>query len=146
MHHHHASRILVIEDNPGDVRMLRYALDQHAQPYELQVVSDGGAALEFVTDERRTSPHPPCVIVLDLQLPKHRGVEVLREIQERPPLNHVGVIVLTSGGPPHEEQEALDLGARLYRTKPFDLDGWVRIAGEILALCGVKPAATHVGK
>jgi CheY-like chemotaxis protein len=133
--HPHPARILVIEDNPHDVRMLRYALDQHEHPYDLQVLSDGEAALEFVNGQRRVSLGLPCVIVLDLHLPKHRGMEVLRSIQDAPALSHVGVAVLTSSGYPSEEQQALELGARIYRTKPFELDVWASIAGEILALC-----------
>jgi two-component system response regulator len=138
----HPAQILVIEDNPGDIRMLRYALDQHERPYELQVLSDGEQALEFVQRQRPgSSPERPCVIVLDLHLPKHRGMEVLRAIHEVPAISHVGVVVLTSFGDPLEAQQALDLGARIYRTKPLDLDEWVAIAGEILAVCrGLWPA------
>jgi CheY-like chemotaxis protein len=141
--HPHPARILVIEDNPHDVRMLRYALDQHKSPYDLQVLSDGEAALEFVNGQRHGSQGLPCVIVLDLHLPKHRGIEVLSAIHDAPTLSHVGVAVLTSCGYPSEEQQALELGARIYRTKPFELDHWASIAGEILALCaGTK--AEHV--
>jgi CheY-like chemotaxis protein len=141
--HPHPARILVIEDNPHDIRMLRYALDQHGHPYDLQVLSDGEQALEFVKHQRQGSLERPCVIVLDLHLPKHRGIDVLRAIHEVPALSHVSVAVLTSCGYPSEEQQALELGARIYRTKPFELDDWANIAGEILALCaGTK--AEHV--
>ena len=136
----HPARILIIEDNPGDVRMLRFALDQHARRYEIQVLSDGELALQFVMDQRQGSSVLPCVIVLDLHLPKHRGLEVLATIREGPPLSHVAVVVLTSWGSPVEEQQALNLGARICRNKPFDLDEWIAIAGEILDLCqGLRP-------
>jgi DNA-binding response OmpR family regulator len=123
--------------------MLRYALDQHKHPYHLQVLSDGEQALEFVMDQRQGSQQLPCVIVLDLHLPKHRGIEVLRSIKEVPSLSHVRVAVLTSCGYPSEEQQALELGAHIYRTKPFELDDWASIAGEILALCA-RTKAEHV--
>ena len=126
----------MIEDNPNDVQMLRFALDQHNHPYEVQVLADGEQALQFVNDQRQSTSQLPCVIVLDLHLSRHRGIEVLRAIEEVPPLSHIAVAVLTSCISPIEEQEALRLGARMCIRKPFDLDAWIAIAGEILALCG----------
>ena len=131
----HPAQILVIEDNPGDVHMLRYALDEQGHLYELHVISDGEEAIQFVGNQRLGSSELPCAIVLDLHLPKHQGAEVLRAILDVPAFSHVGVVVLTSSSSPIEERQARDLGARIYRNKPFELDEWITIAGEILALC-----------
>src|SRR5579859_4277458 len=113
------ARILVVEDNQADVFLLRHALDEHAQDYELEVLRDGGEALRFVEDQRILVRDPnPCAIVLDLHLPKHDGAAVLKAIRDAPTLAHIQVVALTSFASPTEEQEVRDLGIRLYRAKP----------------------------
>ena len=129
------ARILLVEDNPGDVLLLRLALAQHEPDYILETLRDGAEAIRFVNDQWRTSEPEPCVIVLDWHLPKHDGSLVLRSIREIPGMLHVRVVALTSVMSPKDEAETLRLGVRLYRTKPSDLDGWHRLAGEILQIC-----------
>jgi CheY-like chemotaxis protein len=130
------AKILVIEDNPGDLLLLRYGLDHHQTDYVLTVLQDGEEAMRFVSSElsSRTSAEP-CVIVLDLHLRKHNGPAVLKEIRSQPALAHIHVVVWTTLGSPTEEQEVRELGVRLYRTKPPELDGWIALGGEILELC-----------
>jgi CheY-like chemotaxis protein len=124
-----------VEDNPGDVLLLRLALDQHEPPYILDVLRDGAEAIRFVNNERTTRAQEPCVIVLDWHLPKHDGTLVLSSIRQAPGLAHVHVIALTSMVSPKDEMEMQRLGVRLYRTKPSDLEGWHKLAGEILEIC-----------
>jgi len=77
------ARIVVIEDNPADVDLLRYALDRQGEAYELEVLGDGEQALQFVHEHRTGKRDPePCVIILDLHLPKYDGLEVLRAIKK----------------------------------------------------------------
>jgi len=131
-----ASRIVMIEDNPGDVRILRYALDQHGEEYQLEVLTNGNEAIRFVQAQRMAAPfRKPCVIVLDCHLPKHNGAEVLRAVRQEPALTDVHVVTLTSSVGAEDEKEILRLGVRLYRNKPTDLDDWIALAGEILAIC-----------
>jgi CheY-like chemotaxis protein len=131
------ARIVLIEDNPAEVYLLRVALDQLRHAYALHVLYDGAEALRFVQQERsRQTPEPkPCVIILDLHLPKHDGPEVLRAIKEVPALAHVHVVVLTTTASPKDEIEVRELGVRLYRRKPSDLDEFVEVARHILEIC-----------
>src|ERR1700679_2050438 len=83
--HSSAAKIVVVEDNSADVFLLRHALDQHQEGYILDVLRDGEEAIEFVNRHRSAGPHAdPCVIVLDLHLPKYDGTAVLRGIKEEP--------------------------------------------------------------
>jgi two-component system, chemotaxis family, response regulator Rcp1 len=130
------AKILVIEDNSADVFMLRHALDQHEDPYILEVLRDGEEAIEFVNVQRSEGAHEePCVIVLDLHLPKHGGADVLKAIRQEPVLAHVGVVALTTSASPRDEQEVRDLGVRLYKAKPTLVDEWIKLAAEILEIC-----------
>jgi len=129
------ARILLVEDNPGDVLLLRLALAQHEPDYILETLRDGAEAIRFVNDQWHTTEPEPCVIVLDWHLPKHDGNLVLQSIRQAPGMAHVRVVAITSLISPKDEAEILRLGVRLYRTKPTDLDGWHRLAGEILEIC-----------
>ncbi len=94
--------ILVIEDNVADQVLLRYALDEMGEPYRFEVLVDGEMALAFIDDHRQgRREHEPCVILLDLHLPKYSGIEVLAAIREEPVLNHIHVFVLTTDISPH---------------------------------------------
>jgi CheY-like chemotaxis protein len=130
------AKILVIEDNSADVFMLRHALDQHDEQYVLEVLRDGEEAIEFVDLQRSEGAHEePCVIVLDLHLPKHGGAAVLKAIREEPVLAHVGVVALTTAASPRDEQEVRELGVSLYKAKPTLVDEWIKLAAEILEIC-----------
>ena len=130
------ARILVVEDNPADVFLLRHALDEHGEDYQLEVLRDGAEAILFVQQQRTLASDPtPCAIVLDLHLPKHDGAAVLKAIRLEPTLAHIHVVALTSLASPAEETEVRKMGPRLYRAKPTELDGWIELAGEILEIC-----------
>jgi CheY-like chemotaxis protein len=130
-----ASRIVMIEDNPGDVRILRFALDQHGEEYQLEVLTNGNQAIRFIQEHRMAASKKPCVIVLDWHLPKHNATELLRAVRQEPALTDVHVVTLTSSVGTEDEKEILRLGVRLYRNKPTDLDDWIALAGEFLAIC-----------
>jgi CheY-like chemotaxis protein len=123
----------VIEDNLGDVILLREGLNQHRREYEMKVLRDGAEAMEFCEECGNDGEAKPCVMVLDL--PKYDGRAVLREIRGNPALAHVRVVVWTTIASPSEEREICELGVRLYRAKPLRLDEWITLAGEILDIC-----------
>jgi len=130
------AKILVIEDNPADVFLLRFALNHHKEEYELELLRDGAEAIRFVDEQRTLADDPqPCVIVLDLNLPKEDGRAVLKAIKQEPVLAHIQVVALSSFVSPSDEREIQRLGALLYRAKPMKLDEWLALAGEILAIC-----------
>jgi len=140
------ARIVLIEDNPADVYLMRLALDQQVHPYALHVLSDGAEALRFVDEQRRAAllEPEPCVIVLDMHLPKHDGTEVLRAIKKAPTLAHANVVVLTAIASPKDEIEVRELGVCLYRQKPSDLDEFAQVARNILEICRERPAVPAV--
>jgi CheY-like chemotaxis protein len=130
------AQILVMEDNPADVHLLRLALDQHGEEYSLEVLRDGEEAIRFVNGYRMSSTDSePCVIILDLHLPRHDGKAVLKAIREEPALTHVHVVALSSMPSPSDELEVQRLGVRLCMAKPMELDAWIALAAEILAIC-----------
>jgi len=128
-------RIVVVEDNPAEVALLRHALDHLHEEYIFEVLSDGEAALQFVQEHRAGSREPePCVILLDLYLPKHDGLAVLAAIRRQPDLAHIHVMVLTGSVNPADRQKIYSLGA-LYREKPASVAHYIELAAEILELC-----------
>jgi len=129
-----APKILIIEDSPADLQLLQHGLNQQGEPYELVVLQDGEEALHFIDQQRSGAKTQPCVIVLDLHLPKHTGVEVLRALRQDPILTHVSVVVLTTLAAPMEEAEVRRIGAH-FREKPMGLDEFTALAKFILDLC-----------
>jgi|SRR5689334_980743 len=113
-------RIWLAEDNPGDVRLFREALNDQGFTFELTVAEDGQKAIALVDSSREGAP--PDLIVLDVNLPRHDGAEVLRRIRSREGLSGTPVIMLTSSASPADQSTAGILGANLYIQKPSDLD------------------------
>jgi two-component system, chemotaxis family, response regulator Rcp1 len=134
-------KILAVEDNPSDIFVLRRALKALDENCELEVLMDGEKALEFVRAQRESQHEPhPCVILLDLHLPKHNGIEILQAIRHEPVLNHIHVVVLTTIASPQEEKELNRMGADL-RLKPNNLAGFSTLAAELIEICkGLIPA------
>lgn len=136
-----SAHMVLIEDNPADVRLLQLALDDLGEPYHLEVLTDGEAALRYIREQCAVSTPNPCLIVLDLHLPRHHGASVLRALRAEPALAHVHVAVVTTQASPKEEAEVVQLGVHLYRRKPVDLDEYVTLASEFLSLC--REPITH---
>jgi CheY-like chemotaxis protein len=134
------ARIVVIEDNPADVLLLRIALDERGEPYDLVVLSDGEQALAYIAEHARTSAPDPCAVVLDLHLPRYDGLAVLKALRASPELSHVRVAILTSAASPREEAELKNFGVNLYRQKPLMIEEFMHLGGEILALCADEQA------
>lgn len=129
------ARILVVDDNTADVNLLRMALDQQGEAYELHVLESGDEALQFVREHRNRLQQPnPCVILLDLHLPKYDGLAILQAIKQAPVLAHIHVIVLSGMASPAEKAGIATMGA-VYRQKPFGLHEYLDLGAEILALC-----------
>lgn len=127
--------ILVIEDNVADIFLFRHFLDEQGEAYLFEVLPDGEAALTFVAEHRSGArQHEPCVILLDLHLPKYNGIEVLTAIRTEPILAHIHVVVLTSDASPADRAEIAELGG-ICCFKPSDLDTVKALAIDILALC-----------
>jgi CheY-like chemotaxis protein len=123
-----AIEILMVEDNPGDVRLTREALKGGKVLNQLHVVEDGVAALDFLY---RRPPHQnaprPDLILLDLNLPKMDGREVLARIKSDDALKVIPVVVLTTSQAEEDVLRAYRLSANCYVTKPVDLHQFNRI-------------------
>src|ERR1700729_1603052 len=105
------AKILVIEDNSSDVFLLRRALiAARGEDFELEIAADGERALEMIRKRDGHAEAQPCVILLDLHLPKHDGLEVLRAIRQNPVLNQVHVMVTTNLASPNEAKALQRLG------------------------------------
>ena len=127
-------RILLVEDNTADVLLVREALAQHEVAPDLIVAGDGEQAIQFVNEvESRAAPYPDLVI-LDLNLPKRQGTEVLRRIRENDAWNRVPVVVLTSSDAPQDRDESTKLGVNLYVLKPGDLAEFLEIGAMLKSI------------
>ncbi len=121
--------ILLIEDNPSDVDLMKRAFDKKKILNKIVVAEDGEIALTYlfsvVSDTKPNSPRLPSVILLDLNLPKVSGFEVLKQIRSDPRTRRIPVVIMTSS---HEEEDLLasyDLGANSYIRKPVDFANFV---------------------
>ncbi len=124
--------ILLVEDNAGDVFLIRNALAKWSTQCNLHAVTDGEAAIRFLRKEGEyaNSP-PPHLIVLDLNLPKKDGREVLAEIKADLQLKHIPVIVMTASSSEQDILRSYQLNANCYITKPSDLDDYSETLQEI---------------
>jgi CheY-like chemotaxis protein len=113
--------ILLVEDNPGDVRLTREAFEAGNIANMLHVVTDGSEALDFLfrRGDHADAPRPD-VVLLDLNLPRKNGDEVLAEINDDPDLTCIPVIVLTSSDAQEDVVRSYELQANAYLTKPVD--------------------------
>lgn len=121
--------ILLVEDNPNDVKLTLHAFKQHGLSNRITVVRDGEEALDFVfcTGQfaQRSLENRPKIVLLDLKLPKVDGLEVLRRIKSDPRTQVIPVIVLTTS---HEERDIIEsyqLGVNSYIVKPVDFEQFV---------------------
>lgn len=120
--------ILLVEDNPGDVRLTEEAFEEGCINNELHVVEDGAAALDYLYQrgsyEDVTRPH---LILLDLNLPKVGGIEVLEEIKNDSELKSIPVIVLTSSEAEQDIVKSYELHTNAYLTKPINPDEFIEL-------------------
>ncbi len=124
--------ILLVEDNAGDVRLTREALREGKVRNNLAVASDGIEAVAYLRKEGEYADAVrPDLILLDLNLPRKDGREVLQEIKADPALRNIPVVVLTSSQAEEDIVRAYDLHANCYVTKPVDLDQFIRVVESI---------------
>ena len=126
-------RILLAEDNPADVYLIEEALREHQVPYEITLAKDGEAAIAMIA----AGEVEPNLILLDLNMPKRGGGEVLTRLRQDPRCATVPVVVLTSSDSPTDREEAMRLGATSYIRKPTGLDEFLGIGAELRRLAGL---------
>ena len=127
-----AVEILLVEDNPGDVRLTRESLKEDKLWNKLNVVKDGVEALEYLRCEGEfTGALRPDLILLDLNLPRKSGLEVLQEIKADSALRPIPVVVLTTSRAEEDVLNTYDSHANCYITKPVDLEQFIKVVQSI---------------
>lgn len=126
------AEFLLVEDNPGDVRLTQEALRECKLRNNLSVVGDGVEALAFLRREGKYANAPrPDVILLDLNLPKKGGREVLAEIKADSSLRRIPVVIITSSEAEQDVLSSYDLHVNCYVNKPVDLDQFIKVVRSI---------------
>lgn len=124
--------VLLVEDNPGDVRLTREAVDDLATETAIHVATDGDEALETLSERRASDERSmPDLVFLDLNLPRMGGLEFLEAIEDDPELAPIPVLVLTSSAAAEDVLESYELAANAYLTKPTDLDEYAEMVEAI---------------
>jgi len=120
--------ILLVEDNLGDIRLIQEAFKEGGISSHLNIVRDGEQALAFLRQEGTYSKSPrPAIVLLDLNLPRKDGREVLTEIKKDKALRQIPVVILSTSTAPEDVRRAYDLHANCYVPKPLDLEKLVQL-------------------
>jgi chemotaxis family two-component system response regulator Rcp1 len=126
------ARVLLVEDNEADVRLTREALRESGELVRLSAVSDGEQALAYLRREDGFADVPrPDLVLLDLNLPRKNGLEVLRELRTDPVLAPVPVIMLTTSSARQDVIDAYAAGANCFVVKPLELDEFMDLISAI---------------
>jgi len=124
--------VLLVEDDPGDILMTREAFDEHKVRNRLNVVSDGVEALAYLRREGKYADAVrPDLVLLDLNLPRRDGREVLAEIKKDEDLHHIPVVVLTTSQADEDILCSYQLHANSYVSKPVDFDRFISVVRQI---------------
>lgn len=126
-------RILLAEDNPADVYLIQRALRQHGVDFDMEVTDSGKLALTKLRQYTQGALVPE-LIVLDLNLPQHDGIELLQCVRRSPSIAQIPVVVLTSSDSPKDQMRSLANGASLYLRKPSNLEDFMMIGGVLKGL------------
>jgi CheY-like chemotaxis protein len=132
VHENRPVEILLVEDNPGDERLTREALKEGKVYSNLHWVKDGVEAMQFLRREGKYQDVPrPDIILLDLNLPKKDGREVLQDIKNDDKLKRIPVVVLTTSKAEEDVLRSYNLHANCYVTKPVDLEKFIVVVKSI---------------
>ena len=125
--------VLLVEDDPGDVQLTKEAFEEHKVRNRLTVVSDGVDALAYLRRDPSVYPDAvrPDLILLDLNLPRRDGREVLEEIKGDEDLRRIPVVVLTTSAADEDIMRSYNLHANAYVTKPVDFDRFIAVVRQI---------------
>ncbi len=129
--------IWLAEDNPADVYLIREALKQHGVACQVRIASNGKDVLDLLVPG--ATAQPPDLIILDLNLPRHDGIEILQAVRSTEGVAGVPVVVLTSSDSPRDRRIATELGATRYLRKPSNLDHFLEMGATFKELLE-KPA------
>ena len=120
-------KILLAEDNPADVYLIRAALEAHGVDVPLQVAAEGSEVLRLIEQQEVPGESQLSLIILDLNLPRHDGIEVLQRLREKARVPRIPVVVLTSSDSPRDRIAASELGADAFLRKPSNLEQFLSL-------------------
>jgi CheY-like chemotaxis protein len=123
--------ILLVEDNAGDVLLLRESMNENGLLCDLVVIDDGQEAIDYIDEVEQAGEGRPAIVILDLNVPKRSGREILARLRSAPFWAATPVVILSSSEAPDDRQYAAIMGASLYLRKPLDLDEFLAIGGAI---------------
>ncbi len=124
--------VLLVEDDPGDVLMTKEAFEDHKLSNQLHVVTDGVEAMAFLRRQGEHADAPrPALILLDLNLPRMDGREVLQAIKSDPELASIPVVILTTSEAEEDVLRSYSLHANAYVTKPVDFERFIQVVRQI---------------
>lgn len=129
-------RLLLIEDNPGDIELIRRAFQHHDFAVEIDAVRDGEMAIERIAKVDQGTGDRPDGVLLDLSLPKIDGIEVLRRIRSSPVCGSLPVLVLSGSDNPEDKARMLAAGANRYVVKPSGLYAFLQIGIAVKEMLG----------
>ncbi len=123
-------KILIVDDEVHIKMLLEQTLEELEDDFEVELftASDGEEGLDFIRSEK------PDLVFLDIMMPKMNGYEVCRTVMEDDELKHIKIILLTAKGQEVDRKQGLELGAKMYMTKPFDPDEILKVSKEMLNL------------
>jgi chemotaxis family two-component system response regulator Rcp1 len=126
-----ALRILLVEDSPSDVRLIREALKETPLEVQITLARDGVEAMEYLRQSQSGLVSRPDIILLDLNLPRKNGREVLAEVKAAPGLKQIPVLIMTSSKADEDIKQAYSLNANCYIAKPGNLQDYVDVVRSI---------------
>jgi CheY-like chemotaxis protein len=134
-----AAVVLLVEDSPPDVYLFRAALNQHGITPQLLLAQDGDEAILLLDKIDRSQIACPDGIVLDLNLPKKTGFDVLRRVRLSPKCGHKPIVMLSSSDTARDRDTAARLGVTSYLRKPADLEEFIEIGGKLKSVLQPEP-------
>ena len=135
-HNDRVHRVLVVEDNPTDVMVLQRAIREQSLKVDVVVMSDGEKAIDYL--ENCSEEKVPHLVVIDINLPKRDGIDVLRKCRFRPALAPTKTLVFTSSDEPGDHHRSELLGVDAYMRKPLRLEDFTAVLDTIRKLLGVS--------
>ena len=123
--------VLLVEDNPADVNLVEEALAEAHVDCGLKVLRDGSMAVEFILSVEKDEAPCPDLVMLDLNLPRLNGEEVLRRLRASSVLGAVKVLIITSSNAASDRKRAMDLGATDYFRKPSSVDQFLELGPKV---------------
>lgn len=138
------ARLLLVEDNIADATLMVHLFRRANFPGEIVHLSDGAEALDYLRQSgRHADAPPPHLVLLDLNLPKFNGMEILRSLRESNPDSDIPVIVLSTTNSPEDTRIAKDLNVRAVITKPHELEDLEKLVQHLVTVDIPKAVSSH---